>query len=37
MAFYEEFDASHASFVIGENMKFFDRVIELVIRYNPIQ
>ena len=31
---YEEIEASHASFVVGKDMSFFDRVIELVAVYN---
>lgn len=36
LVFYEEFDASHASFTIGADMSFFDRVVQLVHYYNPM-
>ena len=31
---YEEIDASHASFLVGKDMSFFERVVELVEVYN---
>ena len=31
---YEEIDASHASFLVGKDMSYFERVIELVSVYN---
>ena len=36
LVYYKEFDASHASFTIGEDMSFFDRVVELVQFYNSL-
>lgn len=32
---YQEFDASHASFVVGSDMSYFETVIELVQVHNP--
>ena len=36
LVYYREFDYSHASFTIGHDFSFFDRVVELVQYYNPI-
>ena len=33
---YEEFDAGHASFIIGKDMSYFDRAMTLVNKYNPV-
>lgn len=32
---YQEFDASHASFVVGSDMSYFTTVVELVQVHNP--
>ena len=34
LVYYEEIQASHASFVLGKDMSYFDRVVELAIYYN---
>ena len=36
LVYYEEINASHASFVLGKDMSFFDRVLELSIYYNKL-
>ena len=33
---YEEFAAGHASFLIGKDMSYFDRVLDLVHTYSPL-
>ena len=35
--FYQEFPASHASFLTGRDMSYFDRVIQLTLYYNKIE
>lgn len=32
---YQEIEAGHASFIIGKDMSYFDKVMELVHTYNP--
>lgn len=36
LVYYEEIDASHGSFVIGRDMSFFDRVVELIQVHNSV-
>lgn len=33
---YEEFEAGHYSFMVGENMKYLESLLHLVSKYNPI-
>lgn len=36
IAHYEEVEAGHASFLIGKDMSYFDNVMKLVSKYNPV-
>lgn len=33
---YQEFAAGHASFLIGKDMSYFDEVMTLIRKYNPL-
>lgn len=33
---YEEFEAGHYSFMVGENMKYLESLVHLISKYNPI-
>ena len=33
---YGEYEGGHMSFLVGKDMSYFDKVIELVKEYNPI-
>lgn len=36
VTYYEEIPGGHASFIVGKNYTFFDTVLNLMSKYNPI-